>query len=331
VDFPLAGAEVHSVLPSAAVSFKLASTTGATGVLRQDRRPGVAGLIGQKAATIPVNFSIHGPDILAPENYHFEIIDHSFFTPNLVSWTTYNAFLTTGRAMGDATTRMNARISIAGHDDLYLENVFAGAAPQAVLAAELGELVGFLMRTPLEKIPLQGLDVDVAVEPVRRVARITSARINKVTVRPGEEIQVTIFLEPYRGEERTVRTTLRIPGDVPEGRLGLQISDAAASIAWEQRRAPHRFHFQDVGQLLDVLRELERNDQLIVKLVISRSGAVVKGRELPSLPPSALAVLRGSLRGGGGDMTHQEVLVEKRLETGSVLSGQVALPVEVRR
>jgi hypothetical protein len=124
---------------------------------------------------------------------------------------------------------------------------------------------------------------------------------------------------------------VRVPDDAPEGRLTLQVSDAVSSISWEQKRAPNRFQFEDLSQVLEMVGKLERNDQLIVKLVTARGGAVIKGQELPSLPPSALAALRGSQQSGEGGITHEEVLVEKRVTTEYVLSGQMTLPLRVER
>ncbi len=331
VDFPISGAVVHSVMPSLATSFKLASVSDVAGVLRQDRRSGVAGIVGSASIAVPLKLSIGGPEKETPERYHFNIIHNKFLTPNLVLWTVLNSFLTTGRAMGDATMRMDARLSLEGHGELRMENVFAGSTPHALVATELSEITALLLRTPLEAVRLEGITLDVSVEPRRREARITGARLDRTTVHPGEDVGVTIFLQPYRGDERTVKASLQVPRDTPPGRLIVQISDAESSISWEQRRAPHRFQFQNVGHLLEVLRSLEQNDQLMLKLVTGRAGAVVRGRELPSLPPSALAALRGSLTGSQGGLTYQEVIVEKRLNTEFMLSGHIALPLEVER
>ena len=331
VDFPMSGAYVHAVLPSQVSSFKLASATRQMGALRQDGRAGVAGIIGQEPRMLPIDLEIRYQGEAQPETFFFEIIDNKFFSPNLVVWTTLNALLTSGKSMGDATMELDARIAIRGYPDLRVRNIYTGAMPQAILSKELGEIVALLQQNKLEEASLQGLSLNISVENRRRRARISSARAGKQIVRPGEEVPVTVFLEPYRGEERTLSTTIRVPDDAPEGRLVLQISDAAFSTKWEQNRAPHRFKFNNLSQLLDMLGELERNDQLIVKLIMARSGVVIRGQELPSLPPSALAVLRGSQKSGEGGMTHELVLAQKILPTDYVLSGQIALPLTVRR
>jgi len=331
VNFPITGAYVHSVMPSQAISFKLASVTKELGVLRQDRRSGVAGNIGQNPSMIPIRLAVHYQDGAESEKFFFEIIDNKFFSPGLVTWTTLNALLTTGKAVGDVTMALDARIAIHGYPDLEVKNLFAGATPQTILAKELGEIIGLLLQNDLEEVSLREFSLDISVENRRRTARISSARANKQTVRPGEEVQLTVFLEPYRGEEQTLRTTIRVPDDAPEGELVLRISDATASMLWEQKRAPHRFRFHNLAQILDILKKIEHRDELIVKLVMPRSGAVIKGQELPSLPPSALAVLRGSHQEGEGGMTHEVVLQEKRLPARYVLSGQVTLPILVKR
>jgi len=331
VDFPMTAAHVHSILASQMISFKLASTTKPMGVLRQDRRAGVAGIIGQAPLLIPIHLSIHSQNDDEVESFFFEIIDDKFFSPNLITWTTLNSLLASGTMLEDATMEFEARIGIDGHPDLEVSNIFSGTMPQVVLATELGEIVGLLLGNEMEEVSLKAFSVDITVEPLMRAARISSARADKRTVRPGEDVQVTVFLTPYRGEERTLSTIIGVPEDAPEGRLALQISDASASMKWEQKRAPLRFKFQNLPQLLEVLGKLEKNDELIVKLVMARGGAVIKGQELPSLPPSALAVLHGSRQEGEGDMTHEMVLVERRVSADYVLSGQISLPLVVKR
>lgn len=331
VDFPMTGAYVHSIMPSQLVSFKLASVTERMGALRQDRRAGVAGIIGQEPSVLPIHLTIHYRTEAPSENYFFEVIDNKFFSPNLVAWTTLNALMTTGTAMGDATLELDASIAMEGYPDLQVNNLFSGAAPQPILATELNDIVGLLLRNNLEEARVQGLNLDIWVENRRRTARIFSARVDKRIVRPGEEVQATIFLEPYRDENQTLSFTITVPEDASEGRLALKLSDAAAAMAWEHKRASQRFQFHNLAQLLDMLRELNRNDQLIAQLVMARSGAVVRGQELPSLPPSALAILRGLQQEGEGGMTYEEVLEEKKVPTDYVLSGQIVLPLTVRR
>ncbi|MFC1682984.1 SpoIVB peptidase S55 domain-containing protein [Candidatus Zixiibacteriota bacterium] len=331
VDLPLAGAYVHSVLPSQMISFKLASAGKPIGVLRQDRRPGVAGLIGQQSTMIPFRLNIRHEGGQAEDPFFFEMIDNRFMTPNLVVWSTVNAFLTSGRAMGESTMELNGRIAIHGYPDLKISNIFSGSAPHGVLATSFGEVIAYLLRNNLEKVSLKEISLDVTVADGRRVARIAGARLDKKTARPGEQVQVTIFLEPYRGEERTLKVAIQVPDDSPEGRLTLQVSDAASSLSWEQKRAPNRFQFANLSQVFEMVSKLERNDQLIIKLVTARGGAVIKGQELPSLPPSMLTALRGSQQSGEGGLTHEEVLVEKRVTTEYVLSGQMALPLRVER
>jgi hypothetical protein len=331
VDYPMAGAVVHSVMPSLAASFKLASVSDVMGVLQQDRRPGVAGTIGSPPTTVPLELWIGGPGKAQSQRFQFDIIHSRFFTPSLVMWAVTNSFMTTGQAMGDATVRMDARLSLEEQGELRMENVFSGSSPHALVATELSEIIALLLSTPLQEVRLKGIGLDIEVESRRLAARITGARLDKGSVRPGEKVQATIFIRPHRGEERAVRTSIEVPQDTPPGRLVVFISDAESSISWEQRRAPHQFQFQSIPHLLEVLRGLAKNDQLVLKLVTGRAGAVVMGRELPSLPPSALAALRGSLTAVQGGLTYQEVLEEKRLDTDFVLSGHIALPLEVER
>ena len=54
IDLPMTGATIYDVLPSTYWSFKLGAATGLLGVIRQDRLPAIAGLVGEKPDMVPV-------------------------------------------------------------------------------------------------------------------------------------------------------------------------------------------------------------------------------------------------------------------------------------
>jgi hypothetical protein len=58
----------------------------------------------------------------------------------------------------------------------------------------------------------------------------------------------------------------------------------------ELRRGPGGIS-RDLAQVIKELNKLRKNDRLYIKIVTSQPGAVISGEEMPSLPPSMMAVI----------------------------------------
>ena len=79
------------------------------------------------------------------------------------------------------------------------------------------------------------------------------------------------------------------------------------------------------------MEEQNKNNELIIRLVLPQRGAVIAGEELPALPGSVLAVMRASPEVGWGKITRAANLVEKKFPTPWVIapaSHSLSLAVE---
>jgi hypothetical protein len=88
---------------------------------------------------------------------------------------------------------------------------------------------------------------------------------------------------------------------------------------------------RDAAQLLALLGQQERDDDLIVELYRPESGLTLDGRELPGLPPSARAVLDQERSAGRVGPIKGRVLLRQRVRTTYVLAGEQSLELNLRR
>ena len=97
----------------------------------------------------------------------------------------------------------------------------------------------------------------------------------------------------------------------------------------DRDRAPDKYAPHSVEQLRRLLETVPNDGQVILRVIARGAGNVVKGIEVPSLPPSVIEA--GSNSGGdfGVHPASGSVLEEKIMETPWVVRGRQAIEVEV--
>ncbi len=93
-------------------------------------------------------------------------------------------------------------------------------------------------------------------------------------------------------------------------------------------RAPGRFFPSDLGQFLELVREQDRQTEVVVRVSLQRKGLTVRGKEVPSLPDSVLAVMSSSADTDAGPA---RVELKKKVKTEWVVSGRKQVKVVVRK
>jgi len=330
VNLPLVSAEVHTLIPSRFVSFKLGSPIEEIGALVQDRRPGVLGDLSARAPTIPVDVVVDIPGVERHE-YHYDAMDDKRLTPFLVSWAVQNSVLYREQAIGEGTVQARVFVDLEGTDDLVRENVYAST----VVLRDLGDDILFplqvLENNPLARADIVGIQVEVTATTGRRSARIEEIELEKGRLRPGETVRGSVTLRHYQGETETRRFALPLPPDAAEGKLLLRVCDAASSEEWDSKRSPHRFATKEIGGLVRILRDLRTNEGIYVQLFGPERGVTIDGREMPLLPESRIRVIGAPLHADDGDYVSGRVVASETIRLDAFITGCKALPIYVDR
>jgi hypothetical protein len=328
--YPLSRAEILTVLPSLASSFKMGSTGDVLGTVTGDYDAGIAGTFGPGPRLLPYAVTLDLGE--RTRELHFELVDSDLLTPALAGLMAYNAMEDLSRLMGAATVRVTTDIALADGRRLHASSIQAGFSPPMALAGEIARLVGLLYANPFETVSVAGIDVAVRLDDA-----IQAGFLDRITVppgphRPGDAVPVDLEIRDYRGESRVVRAAVTIPVHAASGEMHLSVCDGVQAAGWDRERAPGRYAPRSLDQLIALVGSDTPYNRVVLRLWTAVASPVVGGREFPGLPPSLEPVLSDRLAGGRSVPSQSTVVYEGFKDFDQVVVGcqTVLLDVEPR-
>ena len=321
---PMAGGRVSFLVPSMLSSSKSAVSSKTVGALAYDSEYGIMGVIGKQPEFIPMKVRVNSRE------YNFEIAEHRSYSSLYVFMVALSTIYSTEKATGDYTMRTHSEIKLKGYPVISNDNVFSGRSP-GVVASAFTSPVNAIMRNRFEEVDVESLLLEISFEDKRTNAVIDGVRINKNRVRPGDSVTVTVFLTPYMQDTVRQQFQVTIPKDVPEGSVLLRLSDAAASYTWERARAPMKTRIADLPHLVQLIREEERNDDIIIELYAPKVGITIRNQELPALPLTTFSVMNSRKQAGGSSFTRGTTFSKQRIRTNYAISGSAMMFLNIDR
>ena len=122
-----------------------------------------------------------------------------------------------------------------------------------------------------------------------------------------------------------------MPAHLEPGPFVVRVGSGVASTRWEATRQPDAFVPRNATDMIALLERTGAADELVVEVFRAEPGFTVNGRELPGLPPSALAVLSADRSAGHLGPVQGEVVLRRTLATDYVLSGEQSLDMTLRK
>jgi hypothetical protein len=288
---PLATGYVHLVVPAQDMSFKVVSAVKPVGTLRVDHPSGVAGEIGRQPEMLKVTLDAKRRDLVGNARFNFEVVRDPRMLMTFLNATVGAALDVSGRPDTDVKIVVRATIEVEGHRPVVVEEVCGG--PQAPTNA-LGTFVmplGHIIHNPFARVNVKSLNIAVEVVPGDPRALIRCVETPKSDYRPGEEIDVAVTLQPWRGKSVIRHYRIACPSDAPEGALALIVCDPMSDERMETRDMPHRFRPEDVAGVLDFFRRERPTTDIVFRFSTSHPGIAITGRELADRPDSVVSVL----------------------------------------
>ena len=330
IALPMAGGRVSFLMPSLRLSAKYAAPAKTMGTLVYDDQYGIMGIVGKEPDFIPVKVRITSERSNQPQEYNFEIANHKLFTPTLISSTAASAIYDAEKTMGEYTIRTHSEINLKGHPTISKDNAFSGTAPGSVASA-LASPMYALMQNTFEEVDVESILLEMSFEDKRTTARIDGARISKDQIRPGDSLEVTVFLTPYMEGTAIKKFQVTVPEDMPEGRAFLMVFDAVDNRSWERTRAPMKSRVTNMPDLIKRILEEESNSDIIIQLFAQKVGVTIGDQELPALPLTTFSVMRSPRQTGDSGFTRGTTFLKQRVSTEYVISGSEALLLNIDR
>ena len=328
-NLPATGAHIHQVIPIQTASFKLGTPTNAVGTVRQDRLPAIAGTLGEAPDMLPVRVALRSA--AGDHNFRCEVLRHPELSASLVRSVLFNSLETTEKLFGDATLRMHSHIALTDGRTVEREQLYSSGIALLRAAIDAVQPVGVLLNNPFAGLALDSLHFELEIGETLAQARITGLRLSPPEPKAGQRVSLQATLQPYRAEPVTERMELDLPAHLEPGPFVVRVGSGVTSTGWEAQRQPDAFVPRNTADVLALLERTGAADELVVEIFRAEPGFTVNGRELPGLPPSALAVLSADRSAGHLGPVQGEVVLRRTLTTDYVLSGERSIDITLRK
>ena len=329
-DLPMSKGYVIAHIPSVSSSFKIAVPLDVVGAFKQDRSTGIFGTLGQVPRMIPVRVDLHTSRDTS-ERYEFEVVNDRFLTPFMMNFTVFNVILASERGLGESTLEIAGTIYLEGGERIEISNAFAGDmnGPARATIATVAPIT-YLLSGGFEGLVIDLVELNIVSTDRKRSASLEAVRIDRTEVRAGDTVTLSASLRAANGDEFVEEYSFEVPDGLAAGRVQLLVGDGVTMTTSDLRRVPQSAP-RDIQQILRELNKLRKTDRLYVRVMSAVPGVVIAGEELPSLPPSMIAMIqtgRSSDRNTSG--TRNSVVGEFELPPSDyVIQGQRSLNLTV--
>ena len=306
-EFPLLTGYIHTVYPRQTVSFKMGSPLKAVGVINADVSTCIAGWLGKKADMMPMRMSVALGPKATPKVFNVQVVRQRSLMASLVFTSLVSSVDMEGDLPEEMTAELSARIEVEGQAPLVLKDTFSGfsggRAPQA-LFSQIGAVVNLLSFNSLKPIRINRIEVETRVLPGRRSADIEAMELSADTYAPGDTVEATVFVRPYRGQRQRMTLSLKLPVDLPEGTYSVTACDDLFNVRQQMRDNPTLTNPQTVAQIMDAVNVqlAAKRTNLVLRVPLGPSGVAVSGKAMPNLPSSMVQILGNTKRTGAQTM-----------------------------
>lgn len=330
LNIPMNRAEIITVIPDQAGSTKISSVADEVGSVLWDHTNGIYGQLGDSARMIPVELS-YDDSGRAPRNYRFDVMMANDWTPLLVNMAVSNTILANGRAAGERTITLGGRIALRGHPDVVFDDQFSGQASLSALARDVNGVLSFVLDNRFITPMIESLKIDIHSSDERSTAVIEDVWFGSETVEPGDTLEVRVYLRPYRGDRVVRRMDVTIPKTISAGPVQVLVGSDRAVTRHDLNAVPQRYRPTDGPRLIELLNNRRTGNRVYLKMFQGGAGGMVKGREMPGLPPSVLAVMDSERTKGSFVPIREKVVAEETIRTNYVVAGQNWSRLTVKR
>jgi hypothetical protein len=336
VDMPMTKATVLASLASPLNAFKIINTTETVGAFTEDRASAIMGRFGLEARMIPVVVEVVPPPAdkgtkAEAKTLHFEVLDNRQLTPSAMLVSVYQSLQTNNTAAEELSYRLSGEIDVKGLPTVRMQGLMAQNElnPATINAALLvNDRFSKVYGNALDQPVVTGVRLKAEAIPARMTAVLESARLSRMEVRAGDEIEVEAMVHPYQSEARMVRVKIKLPEDLAAGSMRVVVSDGATVDRLTTKTGAER----SVG-LADTVAALNRmhaNDRVYVTLLDHATQAVLEGEALPEMPLSMANVFDQLRDAQKMQLTGESVVAAGSTDAGYAVSGSQVLNMIVK-
>ncbi|MCK8827775.1 SpoIVB peptidase S55 [Natroniella acetigena] len=339
-NYLLSSAYIHQMITSIEMPFKIGSPADLKGVITQDRTAGVAGKLGDYPNIVPVKINLLDQDLNREVTYDLQIVQDENLIEQLAATALLQAIDSTIDRQGAGTARVSWEVVGSKLPDRVLEstNLYYSDSDIAVNAlTDFIQGLSLLVSNPFEQVNFANIEVDVEVQEAPQIALLEEISLKQEQARPGEKVDLKVKLRPYRQEVIEKEIELKIPEDITEEKLLINVlsgQEANFNLFYtesEKTEGSTANNIKSLEELIEIYQLQNKNNSLVIELQPLLGYPSVSDDEFDSTKEE-----KDDLE--EIDSTEQEVaqevevaydLVEEVIETDYVLTGSLVKEIEI--
>ncbi|MBP2645301.1 MAG: peptidase SpoIVB [Firmicutes bacterium] len=300
----LTNAYIFTTVKSLQSSFKVGTTGSVVGVVNQDRGAGIAGVMNSQPNSVPMYVTVTDRDLGQSRLFHAELVPDEELAPALGTVTAFNSIEKVLDRTGAGTATVSFEITAKNIPGQVLkrENMFYSPENIGVLAVtELNEALSILSSNKFQQVDITGITMNVSVEAQQRTASVMSAKANVTEVKPGDQVEITVNLLPYRGQAFERKLYFTIPKDQPAGPLTLEVRGGGTipliqllakqqNVGNELLQLAEKLKTQSFAETIAQLTSREHNNDIVVEILDVSMNGLIKEETPQTAVPAKLEV-----------------------------------------
>jgi hypothetical protein len=230
--------------------------------------------------------------------------------------------------VGEATISVNGSIAVAGQDPILIQRRFSSGNAALLASGAIATPAAVLLSSGFDNVNISSINLDIVSTEAKNSATLERISLDRTEVGRGENVEIQAYVRTDSGKQFVERIPVQIPADAPSGQLMIMVGDGATL---QESSSTKVFVPRELGQLVDAINKMKKNDRLYLRLLRPAPGVVIGSNELPNLPPSMVATLNNERTSGGYTPLLLSPVYERELPPAEfVISGQQVIAVTVK-
>lgn len=275
---------------SAQASHKVGECVRPVGTLVQDRQTAIILDENVVAPVVPVDVDVTGVVGAPKTHWHAEVTEDRFLAPSMSAVVLGSIVEATASERRDLTWKLDARVDIAGHGTVVLQDVGVaeGGSPETGdwFRSKLVSTLGDVLNNPWERVHVTRVQAKLDVKYERDLWRLRGVELLDPVVDAGSKARLRLHLVPQEGPEvvRVVEATM--PAEL-EGK------DVEVEVVPGYEVAPQLAPPESLDQLLaNEPQQTVVPRSVVLQFHVPSQGLAYRGHVTERLPPFTLDALR---------------------------------------
>ena len=330
VDYPMARAEMITVLTSLMGSNNLVRNGQLIGAITQDRSTAIFGELGKTADTLPLKIDITYKGE-ALDSFNFQIARDVLLTPNLINLVVSNSLFVSQSQIGDLSARITGSMDIEGYPSVKIDNFYSGITTINSISGLPAAIYMFIANNTFDDPRITGMNLKIDIAEELKLVELHRAWLTKTEIKPGENFKLNIEMRPKRGNVYRLTEEFFIPPTMQEGTYRIIVGDGNAIGAAENRMVNGQIKLKNLEHMIRIINTMRSNFKLYAMTYREEEGVLLEGDFFPNLPPSALSVVKSNKAEHNFVGLSGTILDERKIETEYQVSGNKVLTFKIKR